>query len=331
MPDRHASSATYRYGFQGQEKDDEVKGEGNSLNYTFRMHDPRVGRFFAVDPLAKSFPWNSPYAFSENRVIDAVELEGLESRKIHDLKLIATAFGEAIALKKAQIKVANDTSLKKELRKQLQSQQDLYARVIVLLYREAKSEEQRKVLFQDITDKVNIFTEMLSTVVHTSLDGIGLIPVVGELADGTNALFYMAEGDYINAGFSTAACVPFLGWGATGSKYAIKLGKEGIEYALKSTSRLQHAFKHAKDIKQFAGKTWNNTTKELWSKFNADILDSATKTFDNVLGGTKVKGFYKKVDGQDIATYVYAEGKYQGEIASTVVLNSNQMKKFGLE
>ena len=42
------------------------------------MHDPRVGRFFAVDPLTKKYPWNSPYAFSENRVIDGVELEGLD-------------------------------------------------------------------------------------------------------------------------------------------------------------------------------------------------------------------------------------------------------------
>ena len=79
LPNRHGSSDSYRYGFQGQEKDDEIKGEGNSLNYTYRMHDPRINRFFAVDPLFKSFPWNSPYAFSENRLLDAVELEGLEA------------------------------------------------------------------------------------------------------------------------------------------------------------------------------------------------------------------------------------------------------------
>ena len=58
--------------------DDEVKGKGNSINYKFRMHDPRVRRFFAVDPLASDYPHNSPYAFSENVVIDHVELEGLE-------------------------------------------------------------------------------------------------------------------------------------------------------------------------------------------------------------------------------------------------------------
>ncbi|MEW4923140.1 LysM peptidoglycan-binding domain-containing protein [Algibacter sp. 2305UL17-15] len=80
LPNRHDAeeASGYRYGFQGQEKDDEVKGEGNSLNYKYRMHDPRVGRFFAVDPLFKQYEYNSPYAFSENRVIDGVELEGLE-------------------------------------------------------------------------------------------------------------------------------------------------------------------------------------------------------------------------------------------------------------
>jgi hypothetical protein len=68
----------YRYGFQDQEMDNEIKGQGNSLNYEYRMHDSRIGRFFAIDPLAPSYPHNSVYAFSENRVIDGVELEGLE-------------------------------------------------------------------------------------------------------------------------------------------------------------------------------------------------------------------------------------------------------------
>ena len=73
----------YTYGFQGQEKDDEVKGEGNSVNYKYRMHDPRLGRFFAVDPLSPSYPHNSPYAFSENSTIAFIELEGLEKLTIH--------------------------------------------------------------------------------------------------------------------------------------------------------------------------------------------------------------------------------------------------------
>ena len=82
QPGRHANTPGYRYGFQGQEMDDEVKGEGNSINYAFRMHDPRVGRFFETDPLEKNYPWNSQYAFSENRVINSVELEGLEAKDL---------------------------------------------------------------------------------------------------------------------------------------------------------------------------------------------------------------------------------------------------------
>jgi RHS repeat-associated protein len=84
MPGRKSGSQPYRFSFQGQEKDDEIKGQGNSLNYEYRMHDPRIGRFFAVDPLAAKYPYNSTYAFSENRVIDGVELEGLEWEATND-------------------------------------------------------------------------------------------------------------------------------------------------------------------------------------------------------------------------------------------------------
>jgi len=77
MPERFGGG-DYRYSFQRQEADNEIKGKGNSVNYKYRMHDARLGRFFAVDPLASKYPHNSVYAFSENRVIDMVELEGLE-------------------------------------------------------------------------------------------------------------------------------------------------------------------------------------------------------------------------------------------------------------
>lgn len=60
--------------------DDEVKGKGNSVNYKYRMHDPRIGRFFAVDPLSPNYSHYTPYQFSGNKVIDHVELEGLEER-----------------------------------------------------------------------------------------------------------------------------------------------------------------------------------------------------------------------------------------------------------
>jgi RHS repeat-associated protein len=74
-------NARGRYSFQGQEHDDEISGEGNYINFKYRGYNPRLGRFFQVDPLTKEYPANSPYAFSENVVINAIELEGLE--KVH--------------------------------------------------------------------------------------------------------------------------------------------------------------------------------------------------------------------------------------------------------
>ncbi|MFA5417570.1 MAG: RHS repeat-associated core domain-containing protein [Bacteroidales bacterium] len=78
MPGRKYSPESYRFGFQGQEMDNEVHGIGNSVNFKYRVYDPRVGRFLSLDPLSNKYPYNSTYAFSENRLFDAIELEGLE-------------------------------------------------------------------------------------------------------------------------------------------------------------------------------------------------------------------------------------------------------------
>jgi RHS repeat-associated protein len=94
MPGQLWPSSSYRYGFQGQEKDDEIKGQGNSYAYEYRMHDPRVGRFLSIDPLAPDYPWNSPYAFSENRVIDGIDLEGLEWRDSDGRELTEEQLGK---------------------------------------------------------------------------------------------------------------------------------------------------------------------------------------------------------------------------------------------
>lgn len=74
----------YRFGFNGQESDNEVYGTKNLYAFEYRMHDPRSGRFLSIDPLSKSFPWNSPYAFAENRPIDGRDLEGREWDKATD-------------------------------------------------------------------------------------------------------------------------------------------------------------------------------------------------------------------------------------------------------
>ncbi|MBS1606947.1 MAG: DUF3238 domain-containing protein [Bacteroidetes bacterium] len=77
-----ANAGGYRYGFNGKEKDDEVKGDGDQVDYGMRVYDPRVGRFLSVDPLAKNYPWNSAYAFAENEPGSNIDLDGLEKYKV---------------------------------------------------------------------------------------------------------------------------------------------------------------------------------------------------------------------------------------------------------
>lgn len=68
----------YRFGFNGKENDNEVKGTGNQQDYGKRIYDPRLGRFLSVDPLIKSFPQLSPYQFADNNPILNIDLDGLE-------------------------------------------------------------------------------------------------------------------------------------------------------------------------------------------------------------------------------------------------------------
>jgi RHS repeat-associated protein len=92
MPGRNASTGDYRYGFQGQETDDEVTGSESHVAFKYRMHDARLGRFLSLDPLAPDYSHNSPYAFSENTTIAFIELEGLE-------KLYAATGGQVLDTK----------------------------------------------------------------------------------------------------------------------------------------------------------------------------------------------------------------------------------------
>jgi RHS repeat-associated protein len=78
MPGRSFNSGNYRYCFNGMEKDDEVKGIGNSIEFRERIYDSRLGKFLSIDALSKELPWNSSYAFAENRTIEGIDFEGNE-------------------------------------------------------------------------------------------------------------------------------------------------------------------------------------------------------------------------------------------------------------
>jgi RHS repeat-associated protein len=77
MPGRFFNSSDYRFGFNGQESDTEIKGIGNSLDFGARIYDPRLGRFLSLDPLASSFPYYTPYLFAGNKPTKCTDFGGL--------------------------------------------------------------------------------------------------------------------------------------------------------------------------------------------------------------------------------------------------------------
>jgi RHS repeat-associated protein len=66
----------YRYGFQGQERDNEWKGDGNSMDFGARIYDPRLGRFLSTDPLMGQNATWTPYGYALDNPIMYVDVDG---------------------------------------------------------------------------------------------------------------------------------------------------------------------------------------------------------------------------------------------------------------
>lgn len=71
---------------------------------------------------------------------------------------------------------------------------------------------------------------------HTVLDVLGLIPLIGDPADAVSALWYSAEGDWVDAGLSAASLIPFAGDALGAGKLIGKAGR--LAELLKMVDRL---------------------------------------------------------------------------------------------
>jgi RHS repeat-associated protein len=107
-------------------------------------------------------------------------------------------------------------------------------------------------------------TESPFNSLHTFLDIVGFIPVIGTPANALNAAIYLAEGDYVNAALSASAMIPFEGMivkGAMLLKGAILFKGAGVAgfkaAALLGTKRIAKI--EAKEILKGAGETTSLT------------------------------------------------------------------------
>ncbi len=83
MDSRAFSGEKDWFGFGGQacplfwrENDNELKGDGNSLDFGGRIYDSRLGRWLSLDPMQAKYPDISPYSYTLNSPVQFVDPDG---------------------------------------------------------------------------------------------------------------------------------------------------------------------------------------------------------------------------------------------------------------
>ena len=97
QPARTFNSSSYRYGFNGQEKVDEMSVDGGDLDFGARVYDSRLGRFLSIDPCFREYAALTPYEFADNSPIQFIDRDG---KYADPPTLVKTNYG-TVALKKA--------------------------------------------------------------------------------------------------------------------------------------------------------------------------------------------------------------------------------------
>ena len=113
---------------------------------------------------------------------------------------------------------------------------------------------------------------------QTGLDLIGLIPGLGEIADGINAGICLLRGDYAGTALSLAAMIPIAGCAATAGKYIYK----GVK-AYKQGKNIVKAIDTVGDIYGIVKKTGNKGIQKI-----ASITESFTENASRVFGKNPV-------------------------------------------
>ena len=131
--------------------------------------------------------------------------------------------------------------------------------------------------------------------VHTALDIAGMVPGIGNVADGINAGLHAARGNWKDAALSAAGMIPGAGQAATAAKLAKKSSKviKGSTKAIKGSTKVIKGTK--KVIKGIKGKL----LKE--SKNLKEFLERAVVT------NTKKKGktIAKTDESYDVAKKIF--------------------------
>lgn len=113
---------------------------------------------------------------------------------------------------------------------------------------------------------------------------IGLVPVIGEAADGLAALICLGEGDMACVGLSVAAMAPVAGWAAAGAK-GVKIGDDIVRASAAASSR--SIFRHVapEELEDIAANGFRQRPNSLGGKWFAESADDAAEWGSRLNGG----------------------------------------------
>ena len=159
-----------------------------------------------------------------------------------------------------------------------------------------------KYIYQPIADQVRRLWDRYGEWVHGSLDTVGFIPGLGEIADGINGLLYLGEGRYLEAGISAFAMIPLLGDLGKAGKWTVKAGAEVIEEATEKVVKEvveEVAERVAKETgEELLEKTIKETAKEVSEKAiketSEEVIEKVTKETIEGVGEETAEKLVKK-------------------------------------
>jgi len=270
---QYANKGGYRYGYQGYEKDNNIKGDGNSLDFGARIYDPRLGRFLSLDPDMDLYPSWSPYSFAFNNPIRFVDKDGR---------------GPIDAIKKAN--TASNPTFNKAWKESFNSGGKTVQEVSFFIVK---------------TDK-----GILKTVAYTISKASGsartsYAPKAGEtiVGQGHTHPYSISEGSHTGIGFSAGDIYSIKG---EGKEYVSLVESGTLRYALVIEDKKKaDAFFKGKS-KSDLQKTYNEYLKKAEGTFEERV----NQAIINTLGTNSGIGYYKSdADKKEFSKVTFPEKK----------------------
>lgn len=213
------------------------------------MYDNALGRFYGIDKLSEVTPGITPFHFGYNSPLLMSDPSGLLSQSfIQSLWDNSSSSGWNSWANNGGDFFNNSGTIGIN---GINGERTNYEGLPNINIRSSRTASQNGILVQDHVYKTaggyqyfrdGLREKGLDNLQH-SLDVIGTVPGLGEVADLINSGISYGRGDYVGASLSLAATVPFIGVGATVAKAGIRAEKVSGSYLLRFQSGMFYAGK----------------------------------------------------------------------------------------